>query len=172
MLQGDERAFREFYDDYFPRLLRYMLVVTRGDEDQARDALQATLVRVAKHIKIMPDEASLWNWLTVLARSSLIDQGRKRHRYLAFLDRFTLHREVVPPKPTTNDAEARLSELLERGLALLGEEERDLIERKYFADESLREIAAAVQSSEKAVESRLARIRRKLKEVLLSELKE
>src|SRR5580698_3859586 len=56
MVAGDEPAWRIFYDAYFDRLWRYLLVVTNGHEDVAREALQATLVRVARHIKVMPDE--------------------------------------------------------------------------------------------------------------------
>src|SRR5450759_4647475 len=91
MVEGDELAYRSFYDVYFNRLSRYLLVVTAGDEDAAGEALQSALVRVARHIKVFPSEAVFWSWLTVLARSALCDQTRKRRRYLAFLDRFTWH---------------------------------------------------------------------------------
>lgn len=172
MVGGDESAYRNFYDAYFQRLLRYLLVVTHGQEDAAREALQATLVRVAKHIKVFADEEVLWHWLTLLARNSLSDQTRKRRRYLAFLDRFTWHREAERSPPAPGDADARLSELLERGLARLDAEDRDVVERKYFAGESVRQIAEALQTSEKAIESRLVRIRRKLKEGVLDHLKD
>ena len=91
MAKGDEWAYHTFYDAYFHRLSRYLLVVTAGDEDAAREAIQATLVRVVRHIKPFPDEAVFWSWLTVLARSALCDQTRKRRRYLAFLGRFAQH---------------------------------------------------------------------------------
>jgi DNA-directed RNA polymerase specialized sigma24 family protein len=41
----------------------------------------------------------------------------------------------------------------------------------YFQRRSVRELAEAFQTSEKAIESRLVRIRRKLKEALLLKLK-
>ena len=97
MARGDESAYRTFYEAYFHRLFRYLLVVTAGDEDAAREALQATLVRVVRHIKPFREEGVFWSWLTVLARSALSDQTRKRRRYLAFLDRFT--RTPVPNGP-------------------------------------------------------------------------
>src|ERR1035441_10881638 len=91
MADGDELAYRAFYDAYFNRLSRYLLVVAAGDEDAVREAMQSALVRVVRHIKVFPTDAVLWSWLTVLARSALSDQNRKRRRYLAFLDRFTWH---------------------------------------------------------------------------------
>jgi len=171
MVAGDEAAYRTFYDTYFDRLLRYLLVVTRGHEETARETLQATLVRVVRHIRIFPNDSVFWSWLTVLARSALADQTRKRQRYLAFLDRFTeasrIEQALADPKPVDTE----LLGLLEQNLTGLSFEERDLLERKYFARESVRRIAEELHSTEKAVESRLGRIRRKLKTALLQSLK-
>ena len=171
MAKGDEAAYRTFYDAYFDRLLRYLLVVTHGQEEAAREALQATLVRVVRHIKVFPTDAVFWSWLTVLARSALTDQTRKRQRYLAFLERFTesarLAQALEDPAPVEQD----LLALLDRNLVALPAEERDLLERKYFQRESVHRIAGDLQTSEKAVESRLVRIRRKLKAALLQSLK-
>jgi RNA polymerase sigma-70 factor, ECF subfamily len=171
MAKGDEWAYRTFYDAYFDRLSRFLLVVTAGDEDAAREALQATMVRVVRHIKPFPEEAVFWSWLTVLARSALSDQTRKRRRYLAFLDRFTQHARVQQAVSDDHEADAQLLAFLERSLAALPDEERDLLQRKYFTRQSVRDIAAEHQTSEKAVESRLVRIRRKLKEAVLEALK-
>jgi len=171
LARGDESAYRTFYEAYFQRLFHYLLVVTAGDEDAAREALQATLMRVVRHIKPFTDESVFWNWLTVLARSAITDQTRKRRRYLAFLDRFTSHARAQQSVSEDTDAEAQLSTLLDRALEGLPEEERALMEQKYFARESVRDIAARLQTSEKAVESRLVRVRHKLKQAVLDELR-
>jgi len=64
-----------------------------------------------------------------------------------------------------------LFSLLERTLATLPPDEKQLVEWKYLERRSVRDIAVELQTSEKAVESRLVRIRRKLKEFLLLALK-
>ena len=69
MARGNEAAFRAFYDGYFDRLLRYLLVVTNGNEEAAREALQLALVRVVRHVKPFGAEEKFWSWLTVLALS-------------------------------------------------------------------------------------------------------
>ena len=48
---GDEAAFREFHGRYFDRLYRFLLVVTRGQEHAAQDALQETMLRVARYAR-------------------------------------------------------------------------------------------------------------------------
>ena len=165
-------AYRNFHDAYVDRLMRYLLVVTGGNEEATREALQQTFVRVVRHIKVFTDEAKFWSWLTVLARSSLADESRKRRRYLAFLDRFTQHAAVQQDIPSDNHVDERLSGLLERSMALLPTDEKRLVEAKYFARRSVREIADEFQTTEKAIESRLTRVRRKLKDAVLAVLKQ
>jgi RNA polymerase sigma-70 factor (ECF subfamily) len=170
MVAGDEMAYRAFYDAYFDRLSRYLLVVTAGNEETMREALQSTLVRVVRHIKIFTTEAALWSWLTVLARSAFADQQRRRRRYLAFLDRFTAYRRAEREGASDERVEERLQFLLERSVALLPADERQLVEWKYFERQPVRQIAETLQTTEKAIESRLARIRRRLKDSVLVEL--
>lgn len=171
LVAGDEAAYNTFHDAYVPRLFRYLLLVAAGDEQAARDALQAALVRVVRHIKIFSDETRFWNWLTVLARTALADQRRKQRRYFAFLDRFTSRAQVEAVQDDDSDADTHLLALLEHGLRHLAADERELVERKYFRDQSVREIATELQATEKAIESRLGRARRKLKHRVLQELK-
>jgi RNA polymerase sigma-70 factor (ECF subfamily) len=171
MTEGDELAYRTFYDAYFNRLSRYLLVVAAGDEDAAREALQSALVRVVRYIKVFPSDAVFWSWLTVLGRSALSDQARKRRRYLAFLDRFTWHARAQQTAPDDPQADAKLVTLLETSLGALPLDERRLLEAKYFARRSVRENAEELNLSEKAVDSRLVRIRHKLKNAILEGLK-
>jgi RNA polymerase sigma factor (sigma-70 family) len=171
MAQGDESAYRTFYDAYANRLFRYLLVAAAGDEESAREALQAALVRVVRHIRAFPDDTIFWSWLTVLARSALSDQGRKRRRYLAFLDRFTRQARGEPEAEPSPAPGTRLLALLEGSLETLLLDERQIIEAKYFSGQSVRDIAGKMALSEKAVESRLTRIRQKLKTAILAGLK-
>jgi RNA polymerase sigma-70 factor (ECF subfamily) len=171
MVEGDEMAWRTFYDAYFDRLWRYLLVVAAGNEDAAREALQAALVRVTRHIKIFQREDVFWSWLTVLARTAFADETKKRRRYFSFLDRFTRHAEVEHDGANSNSTGERLQKLLERQVALLPTEEQKLVGQKYVSRLVVREIAEELQMTEKAVESKLSRVRKKLKDAVLSELK-
>lgn len=170
MTEGNEMAYHIFFEAYFNRLWRYLLVAAAGNEDAARESLQATLIRVARHIKPFRDETVFWSWLTVLARSAYKDETRKRRRYFSFLDRFTMHVTVVLENPAVADADEKLLAMLSSQMALLPPDEQKLIEEKYFAHRSVRELAEELQITEKAVESRLSRIRSKLKAAALAKL--
>ena len=115
-------------------------------------------------------EDVFWSWLTVLARSAFSDETRKRRRYFSFLERFTRHAAVESNGASDNQMDERLRILLERHVAALPPDERKLVEQKYFARRAIREIAGELQTTEKAVESKLSRIRRKLKDAVLAEL--
>lgn len=164
-------AWRAFYDAYFDRLWRYLLVVAAGNEDTAREALQGALIRVARHIKVFRDESVFWSWLAVLARSAFADETRKRRRYFAFLEKFTRHTEIENTSENDGAADQRLRALLEQHLTALPANERQLVEQKYILRRSVREIAGGRQTTEKAVESKLSRVRRKLKDAILAGLK-
>jgi RNA polymerase sigma factor (sigma-70 family) len=166
MQRGDEEAYREFFTLYFHRLLAYLLVVTRGNESLARDLVQQTMIKVAKHIRVFNEEAALWRWVALLARTSAMDEGRKAQRYLAFLERWWRRAEQEPDTSQSGE----FDELLSEGLEQLEAEDRLILEKKYFDKRSVREIAAELEMSEKAVESRLSRIRAKLKATVLKGL--
>lgn len=154
LAQGKEAAWRQFFDLYHQRLRAYLGVCWRGERDVIDDLLQDTLLRAVKHIRIFDDEAALWSWLTVLARSAVNDHGRKRSRFRGLLDRVR-GQTATPPSRAPEQR-------LEQALAQLAPEDRDLIQRKYEEGESVREIAAALGTSEKAIESRLTRCRQRL----------
>jgi RNA polymerase sigma-70 factor, ECF subfamily len=172
MVKGEELAYRTFYDAYFNRLFRYLLVVTGGDEEATGEALQATLVRVVRHIKVFRDDAVFWSWLTILARSALGDQRRKRRRYLAFLDRFARYATDELAVPSDSEADSQLLEHLQQALAGLPGDERELLEHKYFERRSVQAIAGELETTEKAIESRLVRVRQKLKAAVLEKLRD
>ena len=171
MAAGGEAAYRQFYDGYFDRLLRYLLVVTGGNEQAAREALQAALVRVVRYVKMFESEEKFWSWLTVLARSALADESKKQRRWFAFLEKFSRHAETESAAANNGEADETLRELLAQKVSALPPDERELISQKYFLRRSVREIAGAQQTTEKAVESKLSRVRRKLKDEIFSGLK-
>jgi RNA polymerase sigma-70 factor (ECF subfamily) len=168
MARGDEDAYRWFLDRYLNRLLRYHLVVARGDEQSARDALQETLARVARHVRRFEDEAVLWSWLTRVGRTAAVDGARQRHRYWLMLDRV---RELWRPAGSTEESEetsARFHRALDRCLDGLEPADRALVEARYFRRASHQELATETATSLRSVESRLARLRREMRTRLLS----
>jgi RNA polymerase sigma-70 factor (ECF subfamily) len=143
---GEEEAFREFHRLYFDRLYHFLLAVTYGQEQEAQEALQETLLRVVRHRRVFADEEIFWCWLKAIARNAARDGRRKHCRYFALLQNFALGRVREP-------------------------EERRLIENKYVAGETVRELSTGAGLSEKALESRLLRLRRHLRARIMEKLR-
>ena len=168
----DEEAFRRFHAVYFDRLLRYHLVLARGDEHAAHEALQETLLRVVRHARRFEDERMFWSWLTALARSAAVDGGRKRHRYWRLLAGYA--RSFIRTENATapsEDADALWHDLLRRTMDELEPDVRRLVEGKYLRRVSVRELAMETGLTEKAVESRLLRARRELRHKVLTKFR-
>jgi RNA polymerase sigma-70 factor, ECF subfamily len=164
MLKADEQAYRDFYDLYSHRLFAYLFVLCCGNEDQARDLLQQTLIKVARHIRVFDDEDIFWKWLATLARSSWVDDTRKRSRYSSALQRLWTWASHQSPLDEIAEQipEPDLTQLIDQ----LPEPDRLLLKQKYIDGLSVREIAEENAATEKAIESRLTRARVRLKELI------
>jgi len=55
--RGDEAAFRELYDRYRDRLLRFAAVLGRGGDTLAHEILQSTMLTAAHKLKPVESEA-------------------------------------------------------------------------------------------------------------------
>jgi RNA polymerase sigma-70 factor (ECF subfamily) len=164
MAAAEESAFREFHSAWFGRLFRYVIVLMRGDEHAARDVAQETLLRVVRHARQFDDEKHFWDWLARLARTAAADHGRRASRYQRLLAAFG--RQPDDHTEGSDIDHSNLDALLERGLAMLSGEERELLAQKYEEGLSVRELACATGVSEEAIESRLARARGALRETV------
>jgi RNA polymerase sigma-70 factor (ECF subfamily) len=172
MKRGDEEAFEQFYDIYCDRLYRYLLVLTRGQEDAAREALQLALINAARSIKPLPDEEALWRWLTRLARHRFLDLVRKQKRRPVLVSwAFDGGLQEWPAAPPSDASpEALLENQLQECLAELDADDRELLEHFYFRGSSHQDLAQARQTTMKAIASKMARLREKLRASMLRKL--
>jgi RNA polymerase sigma-70 factor (ECF subfamily) len=168
---GDDDAFREFHRRYFDRLYRLLLILTRGQETEAREALQDVLCRVARRARRFDRKEVFWCWLVMLARSAVLDAGRKRHRYWRLLTDYARRWLPVQSQPVP-DQDHQLETLLLACVNELDPAERALVEGKYFSRCSTLELARQNGLTPRAVESRLFRLRNRLHQELLQRLRQ
>ena len=165
--RGEADAFSRFYDLYSFRLYKFLLVLARGDETEASEVCQAVFIKLAKRCDAFDDERRLWAWLSVLAKNTFIDHCRSRQRWNRFVPL-----DALPTEPNGHEnPDHWLGEILREALAALPPDERELIQAAYVDKRPLRELADEAGQTYKAVESRLGRLRRKLKEQLLKDLR-
>src|SRR5215213_5686449 len=79
MLAGNEGAFTEFFDRYFPRLFRFALARLR-DPHAAEDVAQSTIVLAIQKVRSWRGEAALFTWLCTLCRREISAFCRRNDR--------------------------------------------------------------------------------------------
>jgi RNA polymerase sigma-70 factor (ECF subfamily) len=160
--RGDEGAWREFHETYYPRVFRWLLALSHGEEEAAAESAHLTFLRAVHRMPHTGDAEELWRWMTRLARCAYIDEWRRRKSRGSLLRRWRDHAALPDIPPVESDPLSVLDECL----ASLADDDRLLLEEKYFARQPVRDLAAGRSLSEKALESRLTRARERLREAL------
>ncbi len=175
LLAGEEKAFGQFFDDYFARLYRFVLARVSHDHEAAAEIVQASLSRALAKITGYRGESALFTWLCVIARNELVDWARRNQRYrehIVLTEDFPEVREVVdsvfaPPadSPARRYQRHEMTRLIQVTLDRLPPKYGDALEWKYIQGYSVKEIAARLELSPQAAQSLLARAKRAFQDI-------
>ena len=164
---GDDAAWDWFHGRFYLQLLRYA-GFRSGNASAASEVVQLAYLRIARHARPFDDEAVFWGWLCCLVRCAAVDHGRNVTRRAILLEKFAHWRaaqsgaeDCLHPFATGGPA------LAEEALSKLPEDDAALLRRKYYDGCSTAELAAATGTTPKAIENRLARLRERLREIIL-----
>jgi RNA polymerase sigma-70 factor (ECF subfamily) len=171
MLRGDEDAFQEFFDGYFPRLYRFALTRV-ASEDAAEDIVQATLIQAIRRLSTFKGEAALFTWLVTICRheTSAWFERAGRRPMLALEEDLPEVRarleSLASPGAGPDEAFHReeVARLVRVALDFLPSRYGDVLEWKYIDDHSVADIARRLGLTPKAAESLLTRARNAFRE--------
>jgi RNA polymerase sigma-70 factor (ECF subfamily) len=164
--RGNEEAFTKLHALYSLRLYKYLLVLTKGDELEAREALQIVFVKLARKMEVFDEERRLWAWMCRLTRNVFVDCYRSRRR-----DARLVSIEQLPLESETAEPQTEISHALELALKSFATEDAELLRAAYVDDIPIQELADGAGQTYKAMESRLGRLRKKLKETVFQNLR-
>src|SRR5256885_5532754 len=140
--QGDAWAFGMIFDHYHESIHRFIA----SRVDRPSDAEDLTQLVFVKALEALPRYEArgipFGGWLFKLARNAIIDQSRTRRDHLSLVTAVTRATEEAGP-----EAMAALRDDLERvgrALADLTDDQREVIELRFFAGLSVFEVAAAM----------------------------
>jgi RNA polymerase sigma-70 factor (ECF subfamily) len=176
ILGGDEEAFRELFDRFFPRLYRFVLPRLRGDADAARDVVQQTFCNAIERLDSYRGEAGLYTWFCQICRNVLADhyrrQGRGSGRVVLLEDepnaRAILESLAAPAadEPEAGVLREQVHRIVEATLDALPGRYGDALEWKYIDGLSVQEIADRLRVGPKAAESLLTRARESFRDAI------
>ncbi len=166
MLGGDEGAFDEFFEDYFPRLFRFAVLRLR-DQDAAEDLVQNSLIAAVRNLGSWRGEATLFTWLCTICRREISAWEKRTSRRVivslaeddpglrAALESIGAAAEA----PDAGLARADTGRIVQLVLDHLPPRYSRALEWKYLEELSVDDIAGRLQCTPKAAESLLTRAR-------------
>lgn len=81
--RGDTAAFGKIYERWFDRALSAALRLTGRDESFCLDVVQDAMLRAARRLPPLPDEAALGAWLCRVVHRAALDRLRAERRRVA-----------------------------------------------------------------------------------------
>lgn len=157
----DRTAFAELYLRYAPRVFAYLCTRTNSADD-ATDLTQQVFANALAGIGRYQERTAPFSaWLFRIARNAATDLNRRRRPALPLEAAAEL---VDPADPAQAAMAADDIRQLKALVAQLAESDRDMLEFRFAAGLTSREIGALVGRSESAVKKQLWRVLQMLKE--------
>ena len=162
--QGNPAGAEILIQQYKP-LLSYLIAPILSDERDREDCLSEVIVKVLENIHHYdPEKAGFTTWLTAVTRNTALNKLRQnRNRREEALDEHMPSQGLTPEENLLREERKKA---LENALHQLSRKDRLLFYRKYYNCQSTAQIAAELGLSQRAVEGRLYRIKKHLRELL------
>ena len=162
--QGDP-AWAEILMQQYKPLLTYLISPILSDERDREDCLSEVIVKVLEKIgQYDPEKASFTTWLTAVTRNAALNKLRQtRNRREEAMDEQMPSQGLTPEETLLREERKKA---LENALYQLPRKDKLLFYRKYYYCQSTAQIAAELGLSQRAVEGRLYRIKKHLRELL------
>ena len=163
---GDARAFEVLVKRHRAPVFNFILRFT-GNRARAEDLLQEAWLKVVRGAGEYEPKARFTTWVYTIARNLCVDSARKEsYRQTESLDapveadeaNGRALGETLPDgsvNPERGAHNTRLRPLLERALAALPDEQREVFILREYSGVAFKEIAAVTGTSENTVKSRM-----------------
>lgn len=160
---GDPDAFETLYRAWFPRVYALARASTRRDEAFCLDAAQDVMLRAARGLPVLADDAALAAWMTRTTMSVCIDLIRRDSRRAS---RDAAPRPGATSSPTHLTPATHPDDLawLARAVGQLPTGDYELLIARIARELSLRESGLATGLTEDAAHGRIRRTLLRLRE--------
>lgn len=171
--QGDGKAMDQLLARHENKIYRFGLRMC-GNEDDARDVLQETLLAAFKNLGDFRGDSQLSTWLYQVARSFCIKQRRRREGEPTRLESMETHEvKAMPAETSALDAKAharQVGQVIQAAMNTLQADHREALVLRDVEGLSAEEAADVVGIEVGALKSRLHRARMALKQNLAAVL--
>jgi RNA polymerase sigma factor (sigma-70 family) len=159
---GQPLAVQQWFKTYQSGILSWVKTKVSNDKD-AEELTQEIFLNCLKHLPLFRGESKIMTWMQGIGRHEIADYYRKRYAKKA-ISYLPLSELVVGTK--IDDAH-ETSEKVKHVFGQLSQESQELLLLKYIDNKKVKDIAAEIGRSVKAVESDLFRAREEFKRLYL-----
>lgn len=163
--QRDEKGINELLTNY-GALMRYIIAPILSNSQDREDCLSEITMRVWEKIEQYDAKRGGWTtWLTAITRNCALNFKRNS---LAHSDNEELLENTPSSEPTPEEKVIlqERQDAVNRAVKRLLPKERALFYRKYYYCQSTAQIASELGMTERAVEGKLYRLKKKLRKTL------
>lgn len=167
--KGDQEAISELYEQTYNSVYQSVRAIMK-DEEEALDVVQDSYIKGFQNLDKLETPEKYQAWMKQIAANQARDYLRKK-RPVLFSERVNQEGEELDLQQPDECLEHMPDEVIDRQettrlmndiLSTLSEEQRLAICMFYYEDQSVKEIAAALNCSENTVKSRLNYGRKKI----------
>lgn len=174
IVSGDEKAFREFYKMFFPKIYKYAYRKLQNRE-QAEDITSETFFKIFKHLDTYESRMNegLDIWVYSIERNAIRDLFRKNASVKILPLEEKWGNVLLPPidDPYIMMERKEIEEIINEELQKIPKQYREIIKLRFFKKKHIREIAATLGKNEGAIKIMQFRALSALKEKVKERIK-
>lgn len=163
LIKSRDEAGIVLLKDEFSGLMHYIVTGILSNSNDVEECISDVLLKVWQSIETYDAKKSKFStWLTVISRNTALNYVKKNHKNHGELsdetpDKFSLEKEIL-----RKEQMKELSEAVKK----LSSEEQNIFYRKYYYLQMTSKIAKELGMTERSVEGKLYRLRKKLQKRL------
>ena len=165
VVEGDSRAFEPLFMRHKDTIYA-MLVKRATNSDYVEDLLQEAFMKAFVNINRYNPNYDFGAWICTIAKNTFVDFNRSRRNKalnpennLPLEGRCTTNAQAVSPTPEESIINAQQRAQIERYIATLPEDYRELFVLRFIEEYTYEEIAEALQMKLGTVKTRIFRVR-------------
>lgn len=163
--EKNEQGADELLRHYGP-LMRYIIAPILPNKQDLEECLNEAAMRVWEKIDTYDSERGKWStWLTVLTRNAALNKARQKRNGNDAAE-FTQELPSNNPTPEESVLQQEQKAALQKALWYLSPQERMIFYRKYYYLQSTAQIASELGMTQRAVEGKLYRLKKSLRDLL------
>ena len=161
VLADDRRAFGELVEAYQPRLRRFFMNLTLGDEYLSDDLAQETFIKAYIELRSFRGMSRFGTWLFRIGYNEFYSYKRSEHA--------TTDLDHAPERASSPVDSSEISMDVKVAMALLSEIERTVVTLFYIDDMPVKQIATITGLNQSTLRSHLHRAKEKMAKTLKQE---